>query len=410
VNILPQRVNPGTISGSTVTYGSIGNLLTGLTFDDGTEAKLDDLKFKAVSKNIKIDSKKGELSIKKVDGDPAEVEISNKKNKNAKASFKFDITPLNISSGAINIDLTKALAKNYKNLTAFKEKFIGKNLADETMAKASGMEAKIPKLYGKENVKLKAGGKDLIVSVTWGGVKQKGDAYVDTASGSVVKDVEFTIKGTGNYTGSAVVTEAVPLEHQTVDVVTGWSLTYNAIPTTANVFKFIKLDKSESSVGDISDSTKKTDTIKALKITGTKELKIDSNGNFKLKSVPSDGKATVKIEVKKNNKSDDAKNEIEIKIKKCSKTDGAFIFDDSKYKDKDQTSVDKAKKAIEKTVLKFTPKGSKSITTLKKGKDYKEIKIETANITTATSIVDVSAELEGNYTGTVTGQVNINFK
>jgi formate-dependent phosphoribosylglycinamide formyltransferase (GAR transformylase) len=52
VNIQPQRINPGTISGGVVTFGSIGNAMDGLTLDDGTEATKDNVKFKAKTKKI----------------------------------------------------------------------------------------------------------------------------------------------------------------------------------------------------------------------------------------------------------------------------------------------------------------------------------------------------------------------
>lgn len=407
VNLEPQKISAGTISGQSVTYGSIASVIDGAEYDDGattaaiTAENVKNFKFSTKSKNIKVNAK-GEVTVKKIGATDAEneveVTISNKKNKKAEGKVKFNIIPMTIS-GASNVDVSKALKKTYKSLADFEKKFVG---ADKTKAKASGLVFK--QKVNSKDVKLKAGGKDFNVTVTGMGIKGDGDAYfTDSNKTAISTGCQLILEGKGNFAGAITCDPmTVKLEIQTVAVsggsTSGPSVTFG--DTDKNILDWIYVDKSDTALKNASN---KTDLLKGLKITAEKSLKIDKEGKITVKSVPDSGKAKVTVTAKKNKSSKDAVAEAEIAVEKLDVTNNTkFALDSSKVGSKTFKSKSAAETALKKVAVTYDGKK------LKLNKDFETPTLGTIADTTGTAIdVDVTVKMKGNYKGEVAGKVSV---
>jgi hypothetical protein len=240
VNLQPQRLNAGTISGATVTFGSIVNILDGFTTDDfkeivGSDGKEKETFFKYTtkSKNIKIVAKKGTVSVKKVVGketdDVAKITVSSKKNPKCKIDVDFKLAPMDISTGSAfgrnMFDTTGVYGKNknkvYKNFVEFDSKFMGKN------KKGTGLALKYPNPADtNKKITLKVN-KDYKVTFTPNGTKSNKEAsgklqptayYTEIGGKTYVATTgTLVVEGTGNYSG--VITDdafVVPLQYQSI--------------------------------------------------------------------------------------------------------------------------------------------------------------------------------------------------
>jgi hypothetical protein len=409
VNLEPQKISAGTISGQSVTYGSIASVIDGAEYEDGattaaiTAENVKNFKFSTKSKNIKVNAK-GEVTVKKIGATDAEneveVTISNKKNKKAEGKVKFNIIPMTIS-GASNVDVSKALKKTYKSLADFEKKFVG---ADKTKAKASGLVFK--QKVNSKDVNLKAGGKDFNVTVTGMGIKGDGDAYfTDSNKTAISTGCQLIIEGKGNYAGTITCDPmTVKLEIQTVAVTgggtSGPSVTFG--DTETNVLDWIYVDKSNKSLKE--DTTNQANILKGLKIAADKSLKIAKDGKITVKSVPDSHKAKIVVTAKKNKASKDAVAEAEITVNPLDAATKAdkFKLDASKFSSKTFKSKSAAEAAIKKVVVTYDGKK------LKVNKDYNEPTVSITDNTTGQAIqVPVSVTLKGNYTGTVSDNVSI---
>lgn len=457
VSLQPQRVNVGTISGATVTYGSIWSLLDGMTTDDYAKpegeasaiAKQYKFTFKsaAKSKPIKIDAKNGEVSVKDVSDKEAErevvVTIQNKKNKLCTSDVKFKVTPLDISGSAFDVNFEKVIGKadkpkTYKNFVDFEKKFLGNK--PDTDPKGNGLVFTYTPDGSSKATKLKSN-KDFVVSMKVNGVKSNAaksgnlepTAYLN-ANNEVVTTATIVIKGKGKFTG--VITEdalVVPMEIQTVTCAgAAWNekatVTFASI-NEVNIFDNISIDNELDKNGKpvaINDRTDKEEIIKQLKVKAEKDsgLKVDKNGYVTVKNVPSSKKGKITVSSKKNNKSVDALYTVEFDVCPATVTDANIRIDVSKVDGKTFTDLAAAKKQVEKVPVVATI-GSKDKKLKGSDKDYDRITVTQVNAdpnvgavgsalsgtqTGPALMFTVSATMKGNYQGTVTNEVNCTAK
>jgi hypothetical protein len=453
VSLQPQRLNAndvGTISGTTVTFGSITveNLIKGLTVDD-YKALGDDVtainklyKFtpsKDSNRRIKVDMKKGMVTVKAVpekESDRfAEITITNKKNKLCVGKVKFDLAPQNISDSAFTVDLEKVIGKadkpkTYKNFVDFKNKFDGKG----AKSKASGLAFNyLDSDNMTKPIRLKVN-KDfeafLTIDGTISGAPKKGNleptAYLKGAD--VATCATIVIKGIGNYTG--VHTESavcVPMEIQTI---TAAGVAYDGTATVTysslsvvNIYDCISIDNAMKNNNPVklSDMTEKDELIKAIKVKPEKDsgLKLDKEGNIIVKKVPASGKGKIIVSSKKNNKSVDAYHEFEFNIMPIDATEAGVKINTDSVEGKTFNNAAAAKKAIEKVPVVVSDSGKDKKLKFGTDKDYSSFtvkQVEPDNHSTESTATgpalcyEVSAKLANNYSGNVTTYVNCTAK
>jgi hypothetical protein len=465
VSLQPQRLNipdVGTISGTTVTYGSIsaGNLTIGLSVDEGDALGEDAnainklYKFTAANKDtnqmIKIDAKNGMVTVKKVPEENkrvATIIITNKKNKLCVGKVQFNVAPQTISDDAFETNFDKVIGtedkpKTYKNFLDFESKFIGK---DNKKPKASGMTfTYTDEENGLKPVKLKANrdfkvtykvnagsGTDTGKSNAAKKEKLEPTAYF-TSDGSVATSAMIVIEGMGNYCG--VHTEAaveIPMEIQTIsaagaaftDSAKKVTVTYGGIETV-NIFDNISINnaiKDNKPVALSEDSSLDKDAvIKLLKVKPDKEsgLKVDKEGNVTVKKVGGNGK--IYVSSKKNNKSVDAYQEVLFRVDPITSTDAQVRFNTDGIEGKEFNNATAAKKAAEKVSLTSTIFGKDTKLRFGTDKDYKTFTIKQVKATNDDSNPEsvtgpslcykITAELANNYQGTVSTYVNCTAK
>jgi hypothetical protein len=438
VNLQTQRLNVNTaaISGCTVTFGSVGvDLFDGMTKDnfdsiDGESAKDKAKNYTfaindASKKSIKI--KDGVVTVKQVledkgDNRKPEITITDKKNKKCIAKVKFNVAPMDISTGAgmgvDMLDFTKITGakSKYKNLDDFKTKFLGKDVTKSTDAKATKLAVSYTNPDNKL-VKLKAK-KDFATSVVIDGVKtgvKDGKAYV--TSGTAVKEVVTTatiiIEGTGNYTGT-ITKEAleIPMEIQVVTgsdlfVRSGAHVKYLENEEEVNVYDYLQADLSGKKISEDDD---KDAIVKAIKVKPDKDsgIKINKDGVVTVKKVDgANGK--VDVYVNKNKDSADAKYTLKFTVEKYTVTNGGIIaFDTSGVEGKTFADEPKAKDKASKIPIKIDGKKK-----LKADTDYKLTVTRDTSVypATDTSIrYNIKATFKGNYEGDLTGTVDCSRK
>jgi hypothetical protein len=186
----------GLVSGNALTYAKLDrNIYDYIQVDNDAfanstsssgltaETAKDILKIKG-SSNIKVE-KDGRITVKKVDGNPAEVTVTSKKDKDVGHKISFTINKADISSDvALTIDTAPVVAKEYK---------------DETVAKAAMEKVKISYEMpvatgtGTKTVKLKAD-KDYKITVS-GDKSADGKKYT-------VSQVKIDAESESPYTGS----------------------------------------------------------------------------------------------------------------------------------------------------------------------------------------------------------------
>jgi hypothetical protein len=182
---------------------------------------------------------------------------------------------------------------------------------------------------------------------------------------------------------------------------------------TKNAYDYISLDLSDKSVKDMAIS--KEELRKQFKFkSDSKSLSVNKDGDITVKSVPNDNKGTISITLKKNAKSVDGLYKLNVNINPAvvTNTDNALgvIFNKTNFEAKEKfKDISTAKTAAGKIPV-IIPSGNKKIT-LKKGKDYDEVKVEqVGNATTGASIQFIlSTKFQGNYVGTITGSVTCNI-
>jgi hypothetical protein len=433
VSIYPQRLNVGTISGAIVTFGSIESLLDGLTKDDYTELdgstdkdKAKNYKFTTTAKSyIKIDSKEGKVSVKKIDdttesNNTVTVVVTNKKNPDCTANLTFKIVPKDISTNAgINFDTVgiygKTANKTYKNFVEFLKKFNGK---DVTKPKGTGIKVTYPKPTDTSKKITMKVNKDYKITFKPNGTisgktaedKFEPTAYYTNIGGKtyVATTGTLVVEGIGNYQG--VITDdafEVPLVEQCItasslDAKTGCSVTFRG--EKKNIYDYIAVDLSNDSVK--SKNLDSASLKKLFKVTTTKkELTVDKDGNITVKSVPTSKESTIGISLKRNSKSVDGLYKLKVKINPAVATDKslAIVFDKANFQNKaSYKSVSDAEAAAKKIKVKTTIDGKSK--TLKAGTDYEQVTVKKISSGTTGSAFEfeLSANFKGNYTGTIT--------
>jgi hypothetical protein len=282
-------------------------------------------KYKTSKKTLKVNAKTGEITIKKASTEPQTIEMICKKNANCKKTFyvlpseyyfegdsedydedsdfgaKMNLAnnfAVDANKDILQPDLTKIsnkkndAKKTFKSIEDFTTK-LGKGKAGFALKFKAATAAKAKKLKVGENKDYK-----VEVNVASGtGITSSGGVYFDN-QGKVFKNVDVTIKGVGNYTGSAIIRN-IPLKLETqqvtataVNVVSSKGIEY-ADGGSYNIFDFIKVD------GSTIDKKKEAD-IKAakLKFKTSKNLKV--NGKTGDITVKGAGDGTVKITPTKN--------------------------------------------------------------------------------------------------------------
>jgi hypothetical protein len=381
-NLEPQRIvadNNNSISGKAIIFANDENSLTeGLYLNDNDdlgENFLSTVKFKAITNNIKVNAKKGTVSVKKVDGtddskNVAKVCITNKKNPNASTELIFTVTAKSITGDALNINTDKVIGtsekpKYYKSLDAYTTK-----LSD----KGKGLVLSYTKTVNdkEKTIKLKGGSnKDFTLVTTRCGVELNnedgsGTGVFVTSDGTlntsrVSKTVEYAIIGKGNYIGTTTGTWEIPLYTQ---VVSGTSAISDAVIKYGDakevIYNYISIDDAalNGTEGTIDAEVAKS----LLKIKAASDnVKIDKEGKIVVKKINNQpGKITVSV--KKNSNGAAAKKTLEFNLYHADIRDATV--DDSAYKDKTFANATKAKAAVDK--IKITYNNKK----LKKNVDY----------------------------------------
>jgi hypothetical protein len=347
---------------------------------------------------------------------------------------------------------TENKKKTYKNLVDFTTKFMGKDIKldddgklaqfdiEKNKVKATGLKL----IYTDKNknnrkTKLKVN-KDYSVILQMGGlgstVSKSGALKKDkldptaffTNNNEVVTMATITVVGRNNYCG--VITKAnvvIPMEIQTVTAAgqaykNGLAtVTYGGVNET-NVYDNFSIDNllmdenSKKVPQKLSASQDKDAIAKLLKIKADGNLKVDKEGYIIVKKVPQDQKGKITISAKRNNKSVDASYDLEFKIEKATITSANIRFDTNKVEGKAFKDKEAAKKAAEKITI-FANVNGKDIK-LKAGsnKDFSSIVADQERVLDGSTMTgpslkfNLSANLVGNYTGTLKDTVNCTAK
>jgi hypothetical protein len=413
-NLETQRIitDKATISGTTLEFGSADkSLIDGIVLNDDTAVKKTEfpssVKFKAITKNIKINTKNGTVTVKKIgdsdEANTAKVTITDKKNKSATAEIVFTVTAKAITDSAFTVNAekyigTKANPKYVKSMKDIADKIgeTGKKLVVSYKKKVNGKD-KVVKLKGGSS-------KDYVSAITFGSIEQIEDTqdenssakiyelkdkegtdtgvYVfkdDAGNMSLVNTLTYDITGVGNYKdtmpGSFAAYKMAP------QVVSGTSAISDAVikfgEAKEKVYDFISVDNDAlNGTGHIKADDAKDFKIKAK----SKNIKIDKNGYLVAKKIDGE-KGEITVTAKKNKK---ATITLEFNLA-CADISKATVNKDALGKTFGNAS--KATAAVNKISVSFNGKK------LKKGTDY-----------------DLDPSLSDNDKGKITGTVTISGK
>jgi hypothetical protein len=430
-NLETKRIvadNTKSISGKAIIFGSDDeqySLMKNLYLNDDDEIERSDnyasiYKFKA-SKNVKVNAKKGTVTVKKVDGsndtaNVATVTVTSKKNKNASVDLVFSVTAKSITGDEFVVDDTNAVKtakgkdKYYKSLKAFTDKMTskGKGLTISYTKKVNGNDKKI-KLKGGDN-------KDFTIVTTNCGVELNTEDADDTgvfitsdgtiATTKVSNKIEYAINGKGNYIGTTTGTFEVPLYTQ---VVSGTSTISDTVITFGkaekSIYDYITVDDNALNNSDNHITADQAKDLLKIKADST-NVKLDKEGKIVAKKIDGN-KAKIKITSKKNSKGAAAVKTLEFELDAADIHDATVDTSALSPSSGQFANSSKAMAAINKIKVTFNGK------TLKKTRDY-TISTDDLSDNEGTNERTISGDIfiegKGNYTGSKKVTVNISYK
>jgi hypothetical protein len=398
-NLEVQRIlaDQASISGAAVEFGGTGeSLVDGLLLNDDTAVKKTEfpstVKFKALTKNIKVNAKNGTVTVKKVgetaEDNTAKVSIISKKNKLAATELVFSVTAKSITDSSI----FKMNANKYTG-TKEKPKYSKsvKTVADKIGETGKGLVFSYKKkVNGKEKVvKLKGGSsKDFICSISYAGVQLKDKDNQDTGvfvtknknnEDIISKTLVYTVTGVGNYIGTVTDSFDVNLVTQIVSAPSVEEVSDAVIrfgEVKESVYDYITVDNE--ALSDDPETIKAADAKKLLKIKAkSKNIKINKEGKLVVKKIDGN-KGEIEVVAKKNK---NAKYTLEFNLYTA---DISKATVDKSNLSKTFANAAKASAAVEKITVSF---GGKK---LKKNKDY-----------------TIEPSVDDNGTGKVSGTIKI---
>jgi hypothetical protein len=398
-NLEVQRIlaDQASISGAAVEFGGTGeSLVDGLLLNDDTAVKKTEfpstVKFKALTKNIKVNAKNGTVTVKKVgetaEDNTAKVSIISKKNKLAATELVFSVTAKSITDSSI----FKMNANKYTG-TKEKPKYSKsvKTVADKIGETGKGLVFSYKKkVNGKEKVvKLKGGSsKDFICSISYAGVQLKDKDNQDTGvfvtkddqgNDIISKTLVYTVTGVGNYIGTVTDSFDVNLVTQivsapSVEKVSDAEIRFGEVKES--VYDYITVD--DKALLRNPETIKAADAKKLLKIKAkSKNIKINKEGKLVVKKIDGN-KGEIEVVAKKNK---NAKYTLEFNLYTA---DISKATVDKSNLSKTFANAAKASAAVEKITVSF---GGKK---LKKNKDY-----------------TIEPSVDDNGTGKVSGTIKI---